>query len=108
MESAVMAEQIPKGTWVEIHAVVLQPGERAPQVPKDTQGVPLEMLAKGFLRAPAAPGEEAEIVTSVGRRLRGTLTAANPPYAHSFGPPIPELSAVGGEVRDILRKRGQF
>ena len=103
-----MAERIPKGTWVEIHAVLLRPGERAPQVPEDTRDVPLEMRAKGFLTAPAALGDEAEIETSAGRRLRGTVTTANPPYTHGFGPPIPELSTIGNEVRRILREAGAF
>lgn len=101
-----MAKRIPKGTWVEIHAVLLHPGERAPQVPSDTQDVPLEMRAKGFLTAPAALGDEAEIDTPAGRRLRGTVTTANPPYTHGFGPPIPELSTISGEVRRILRDAG--
>ena len=102
-----MADQIAKGTWVQIHHIVLSQGERAPQVPRDTQQVPLEMTVKGFLVEPARVGEEAEILTQVGRRLRGTLTEVNPAYTHSFGPPIPELTSVGGEVRAMLRERGQ-
>jgi hypothetical protein len=100
-----MAERITTGTWVEIHRVVLRPGERAPQIPDDTQGVPLEMRAKGFLVEAAALGEEAEILTPAGRRLRGTLAAVNPAYTHGFGAPIPELSGIGQEVRAILRKQ---
>ncbi len=102
-----MAERVPAGTWVEIHAVVLPAGARAPQVPDDTAKVPLEMRAKGFLAAAAAPGEEAEIETPAGRRLRGTLSAVNPPYTHGFGAPVPELSTIGREVRGILRKGRQ-
>ncbi|OOG26434.1 2-amino-4-ketopentanoate thiolase [Thioalkalivibrio denitrificans] len=97
-----MTELTPKGTWVEIYRVILPAGERAPQVPEDTAGVPLVMRVKGWLAAPAAPGAEAEIVTPAGRRLRGTLVAVNPAYTHGFGPPIPELSGVGPEVRAIL------
>jgi hypothetical protein len=100
-----MQEPIPKGTWVEIRRVLLPAGERAPRVPADTQGVPLEMRVKGFLAQPATPGSEAEIATASGRRLRGTLTRVNPAYEHGFGPPIPELSAVAGEVRALLRER---
>jgi hypothetical protein len=100
-----MAELIAKGSWVEIHRVVLTPGERAPQVPEDTQGVPLEMRVKGVLVEPAALGEEAEILTPAGRRLQGTLIASRPAYTHGFGPPIPELLPVGAEVRAILRAR---
>jgi hypothetical protein len=100
-----MTERIAPGTWVEIHCVVLHPGERAPQIPDDTKTVPLEMRVKGFLSESSALGEETEILTPAGRRLRGILTEVNPPYAHGFGAPIPELSAIGQEVRDILGKR---
>ena len=99
-----MTELIAKGTWVEIHGLVLSPGQRTPQVPEDTQQVPLEMRVKGILVETAALGEEAEILTPAGRRLRGTLVASNPAYAHGFGPPIPELTPIGAEVRALLRE----
>jgi hypothetical protein len=97
-----MAALIDTGTWVEIRRVVLAAGERAPRVPADTQAVALEMRVKGFLMAPAALGQDAVIETAAGRRLRGALVAADPAYTHSFGPPIPELSAIAGEVRALL------
>ena len=100
-----MAEMIPKGTWVEVHRIVLRPQERAPQVPADTRKLPLEMRVKGFLAGAASLGEEAEIVTPAGRRLRGILAEANPAYTHGFGPPIPELSSIGDQVRAMLRDR---
>lgn len=103
-----MAEIIAKGTWVEIYSIMLPAGERAPQVPDDTQQVPLEMRVRGFLEESASLGGDAVIVTPVGRRLRGTLVAINPAHSHSFGPPIPELSTVGDEVRVILRERGRL
>lgn len=99
-----MNDSIEKGTWVEIWRIVLPAGKRATQVPDDTRKVPLEMKVKGFLVAPAILGGEAEIETSTGRRLSGTLTKVNPSYSHSFGPPIPELSAIAGEVLAMLRK----
>jgi hypothetical protein len=98
-----MAEAIAAGTWVEIHRVVLRPDERAAHIPEDTRAVPLEMRVKGFLVDPAALGAEAEIVTAAGRRLRGTVTAANPAYAHGFGAPVPELSTIGQKLRALLR-----
>lgn len=101
-----MTETIEKGTWVEIHRIVLAAGERAPQVPADTQQVPLEMRVKGFLKKPATLGEQAEIETPSGRRLDGTLVAVNPPYNHSFGEPIPELTTIGQEVRRLLFNKG--
>jgi hypothetical protein len=102
-----MAERIGKGTWVEIHRIVLAAGERAPQVPDDTRQAALEMRVKGTLLAPAAMGEEAEILTAAGRTLRGTITDSNPAYTHGFGAPIAELSAIGPEVRALLRERRQ-
>ena len=102
-----MTEFIRQGTWVEIHRIVLDAADRAAQVPDDTRQVPLEMRVKGFLAVPASLGDEAEIETPTGRRLLGTLTAINPAYTHGFGPPIPELSSIGGEVRAILRKQGR-
>lgn len=94
-----MSDAVAAGTWVEIHCVVLEAGHRAPQVPDDTAHVPLEMRVKGFLVAPGAAGDTVEIRTPAGRRLRGTLVAVNPAYAHGFGAPIAELQAIGGEVR---------
>ena len=101
-----MAERAAKGAWVEIHAIVLAAGARAPQVPEDTQRVPLEMRAKGFLVAPASLGQTAEVVTVAGRRLSGTLIAINPAYDHGFGPPLAELQTIGQELRALLRKKG--
>jgi hypothetical protein len=101
-----MADAIAQGAWVEIHRIVLPAGERAPQVPADTQRVPLEMRVKGFLAAPAALGEDCEIVTPAGRRLTGKLVEIDPGYTHGFGAPVPELLRIGEEVRAILRARG--
>jgi hypothetical protein len=98
-----MAERVAAGTWVELHRVVLEPGERAPRLPEDTQRVPLEMKVKGFLARVAEVGEPAEVVTAAGRRLRGTLARVSPPYTHGFGPPVPELLTVGEELRALLR-----
>ena len=102
-----MAERVDKGTWVEIHSIVLAAGERAPQVPADTAAVPLEMRVKGFLCAAGAPGDRVNIVTAAGRSLTGTLAEVNPAYSHGFGAPIAELSVIGAEVRALLRARGK-
>mgnify|MGYP001813791982 CR=1 FL=1 len=102
-----MTALIEQGTWVEIHEVVLEVGERAPQAPEDTQRVPFEMRVKGFLSEPAVIGENAQIQTLSGRHLRGKLAQVNPAYSHSFGAPIPELSSIGCEVRALLRDKGR-
>lgn len=97
-----MADLVPAGTWVELHSVVLAAGERAPQVPEETQRVPLESRVRGWLVAPAAPGDAAEIRTAAGRRVSGQLIEVEPAYSHSFGPPVPELWVVGEELRAML------
>ena len=67
-----------------------------------------QMRVKGFLVEPASIGEEAVIETPTKRRLRGILSEVNPAYTHSFGPPIPELSSIGSEVRTLLREKGSL
>lgn len=98
-------EKAAKQTWVEIHRVVLKAGQRAPQVPTDTQQVPLEMKVKGFLVHEATLGQQVEILTPAGRTIQGTLTAINPAYTHTFGTPLAELSAIGSEVRAMLNEQ---
>lgn len=91
-----------KGDWVQIHQIVLQPEERAPQVPEDTKKVPLELWVKGVARAEAKLGEQIEIETTTGRIVKGELVAINPKYIHSFGEFIPELLEVDRQVKGIL------
>jgi hypothetical protein len=97
-----VAERVREGTWVELHRIVLAPGERATRLPEETRRVPLEMRVKGTLAHDANLGDEAEIVTAAGRRLRGTLAEVNPAYTHGFGTPAPELHWVGAELRALL------
>ena len=97
-----MADRCGEGEWVEIRAVLLEPGERAPQVPADTAGVPLEVRCKGFLMADAEIGQPAAIRTVTGRRLEGELLVANPGYDHGFGPPVAALQTIGTELRALL------
>jgi hypothetical protein len=93
---------VKKGAWVRIHKIILKPGERAPQVPEDTQKVPLEMWVKGALQRDAEIGAEAEVLTQTGRRETGTLLEENPAYRHSFGNFVPELLAVGAQARELV------
>ncbi|HEX9260781.1 MAG TPA: hypothetical protein VF855_14675, partial [Acidimicrobiales bacterium] len=66
-----MGERVAAGTLVEIHRVVLPAGQRAPQVPAETQRVPLEMRVKGRLLVAAEPGDDVVVVTAAGRHLSG-------------------------------------
>ena len=93
---------IKKGEWVRIHRIILQPSERAPQVPEDTKKVPLEMWDKGFLQEDAEMGSEVTIETVTGRKETGKLIEVNPYYEHDFGKFVPELLVIDKQVRDIL------
>jgi len=96
-----------RGDWVQVYRVVLEAGERAPQVPEDTAKVPLEMKVKGsLLEDSAVPGDEVTVETAAGRTITGKLVAVEPPYDVSFGPPPPELRTVGKELRKILAGGG--
>ena len=94
--------KVEKGTWVKIHAILLRPEERAPQVPEDTKKVPLEMWSKGFLMQEAHIGETVEIKTITSRKVVGTLVESNPYYDHDFGKFIPELLQIGIQLKEIL------
>jgi len=94
--------KVKAGTWVQLRAVVLPPGERAPGVPPDTAGVPLEMRVKGFLLKEAEVGQETSVSTVTGRLARGTLEAVEPWHTHGFGQAIPELLTIGPELRRFL------
>jgi len=93
---------IKKGTWVRIHKIILEPSERAPQVPEDTRKVPFEMWVKGFLLQDAEMGDEVTIETVTGRTETGNLVEVNPYYEHDFGKFVPELLAIDKQVREIL------
>jgi len=94
-----------KGDWVKIHRVLLEPSQRAPQVPEDTARVPLEMRLNGFLlEETAVPGQEVGIRTLAGREVRGTLVEIQPRYTHTFGQPIPELLEIGIRARALLEE----
>lgn len=99
--------QVPKGTWVQIHQVVLKPEERAPQVPDDTKQVPLELRVKGFLQEDAALGDHVRITTLIGRTMEGRLVEVNPKYGHDFGEPQPALLTIGMELRKFLFEEEQ-
>jgi hypothetical protein len=91
-----------KGTYVLIHRIILEPAERAPQVPDDTKLVPMEMWVKGYLQADATIGEPVEIITRTGRKEVGTLQEVNPYYKHDYGTFVPELLVISEQVREIL------
>ncbi len=91
-----------KGDWVNIYNVVLKPEERAPQVPEDTKGVPLETWVKGFIEEDAEIGDMVTIKTMTGRAVRGKLVEVTPSYNHSFGNTVPEVFKIGLQLKEIL------
>jgi hypothetical protein len=93
---------IAKGSWVLIHRNILEPSDRAPQIPEDTKKVPLEMWVKGNLLADAETGADAEVITRTGRRERGTLLEVNPTYTHGFGNFVPELLEISRRARAVV------
>lgn len=94
--------KINKGSWVQIHRIILKPEERSPQVPEDTKKVPLEMWVKGLLEEDAEIGAEVTIRTLTNRLERGTLVKVNPHYSHSFGELVPEILEVSRIVKSYL------
>jgi len=92
------------GDWVQIHSIILESGQRAPQVPSETQQVPLEMWCKGFARQSAKIGEELSVTTVIGQELTGVLTAINPRPGHDFGAPVPELLDIGMKLRAKIKE----
>lgn len=96
MESARRCEA---GDWVEVERVLLEPADRAPNLPEDTAAQPLRAWVKGFALAAAALGETVTVETMTGRRVEGVLTDVNPGYTHTFGRPAPELTRVGRDLR---------
>lgn len=91
-----------KGDWVLLRGTVLEPGDRAPQVPADTARVPLLMWVKGRLLEDAQPGQQASVLTRAGRLAEGVLEEEAPFYAHGFGGFVPELLDVQEGIRAAL------
>jgi 2-amino-4-ketopentanoate thiolase alpha subunit len=93
-----------KGDWVQIHRVILEPGQRPDTLPECTKTVPYEGWIKGFLiNTEAAKGDEVQIETLSGRAISGTLVSVNPTYDHGFGKPQKELLSIGRELRRIVK-----
>lgn len=89
-----------KNDWVEIENILLKAGNRAKNVSEDTQNVPLIERRKGYLlENDAKIGDEVEIETIIGRKVKGQLSEINPKHRYDFGNPIKELIDVGYELR---------
>ncbi|NLM07168.1 MAG: 2-amino-4-ketopentanoate thiolase [Tissierellia bacterium] len=94
-----------KGDWVRIHGIVLKSSERTANIPEDTKKVDLEMWNKGFLLNDSAKiGDEVEVETVIGRKVKGTLIEVNHQYELNYGRLIPELLHIGIQAREILKE----
>lgn len=91
-----------KGSWVKVHDIVLEPKDRASNLPEDTKKVPLEMWTKGFLLEDGEIGEKVEIKTITGRLVKGTLIEVNPHHDHDFGKFVPEILQIGLDLKEAL------
>ena len=96
-----------RGDWVQIRREVLAPGERAPQVPEDTQQVPLVLWVKGRATRTGMIGESIRIRTVTGRLVEGILEEVHPHYSHDFGDYVDELAMVGPQVRSLLSSESE-
>ena len=90
--------------WVQVTNVVLPKGERAPQVPEDTQNVDLRLWVKGFLEDDASIGDQVTIQTVTGREIEGELCATRPKYIHNYGDFVPELLRIQMQLKEIMKE----
>ena len=95
---------IKKGSWVQIHKVILSPEERTASIPDETKKVPLELWVKGFLMEDAKINDTVTIQTLTDRLESGTLIAVNPAYHHDYGDFIPELLEIDKMVKTALKR----
>lgn len=91
-----------KGDWVQVENIVLTAGNRAPQVPEDTQNCDLKLWVKGIAQHDGALGENMEVITATGRKTTGVLVDINPRYTHDYGDFQPELLKVEMQLKEIM------
>lgn len=89
-----------KGDYVEIKITILNPSERAENLPQDTKNLPYEGKIRGYLTSDGEIGKEVEIETPIGRRVKGVLLGLAKEYIHNFGEPIRELIDIGKKIRE--------
>ena len=93
---------IKKGSWVQIKKIVLNPEERASNLPEATKKVPLLLWVKGHLIEDALMNESVKVKTLTGRIEEGELVALNPSYQHTYGNFIPEILEIDQIVKSTL------
>lgn len=93
---------IKKGSWVQIKKIILNPEQRANNLPEATKKVPLLLWVKGTLINDSEIGETVEIKTVTGRSETGELIEVNPSYLHNFGKYMPEIQEIDRIVKSTL------
>lgn len=99
-----VAERCRIGQWVEVESVLLEPADRAANLPEETADKPLVVWVKGFATTEAAHGEGCEVETVTGRVVRGRLSDLDPAYMHTFGAQPAEIAHIGRELRERLAR----
>jgi len=95
---------VKKGSWVQVHQIILKPEERTAKIPEETKKVPLELWVKGYLNVDGDIGDIVEITTLTKRKVEGELVEVNPIYDYGFGEEfVPELVQIGEMVKSIVR-----
>lgn len=93
---------IKKGSWVQIHKIILKPEERTALIPEETKIVPLEMWVKGYLNNDAEMNDEVTVTTLTNRIESGTLVTYEPSYHHDYGDFVSELHQIDQMVTTAL------
>lgn len=90
--------------WVEIEWTVLEPQDRSQKIPDETRRTAYRARTRGY--APGNPeiGDEVEVTTVSGRRLRGQVLSLRPGYEHSFGRPEPAWLEMQRSIRDLVKE----
>ena len=91
-----------KGDWVQIENVILSAGERAPQVPVDTQNCDLKMWVKGEALSDVEEGNILQVRTTTGRIVEGYFVDVNQRYPHDYGDFQPELLKIERQLKGIV------
>lgn len=85
---------IDKGIYVRIRKTILKPEERSDNLPIETKKVPFKMWVKGYLLEEADLFDLVLVKTITGRIESGILKEMEPPYRHSYGDYVPEVSKL--------------
>lgn len=93
---------IKKGSWVQIKKIILNPEQRANNLPEATKKVPLLLWVKGTLLTDSEIGDVVEIKTVTGRIETGELIEVNPSYLHNYGKYMPEIQEIDRIVKSTL------